>query len=65
MAECELKDTCNFFNNQKHDFPAVANYLISKYCKGAYWECSRYKIYKLHGMNKVPRNMFPNEPIDL
>ncbi len=65
MADCELISSCVFYDNVVHGFPATADYLINKYCKGSYWECARYKIYMVHGRDKVPKGLFPQENINL
>jgi hypothetical protein len=65
MADCELISSCSFYNNVVHGFPGIADYLKNKYCKGIYWECARYKIYKEFGKDKVPKGLFPHEEIDM
>lgn len=63
MANCELISSCTFYKDVVHGFPDIAGYL-NKYCKGAYWECARYRIYKEYGRDKVPKGLFPQESIN-
>ena len=64
MANCELIGSCTFYKDVVHGFPDIAGYLINKYCKGAYRECARYRIYKEYGRDKVPKGLFPQENIN-
>jgi hypothetical protein len=61
MTECDLISTCLFFNDKVPDMPTTANYLKEKYCQGTFADCCRYRIYRRHGRNNVPRGLFPND----
>jgi len=61
MAECDLLNTCIFFNDQMDEMPAVANLMKSRYCKSDYEKCARMKVVKAVGREKVPKDMFPNQ----
>jgi len=61
MAQCELLETCIFFNDQMEAMPAVANLMKNRYCKDDHAECARMKVVKAVGREKVPTDMFPNQ----
>lgn len=65
MANCDFVGSCTFFNDVVYGFPAIADYLKSKYCAGNHVECARYTIFKELGKEKVPKGLFPLEKIDL
>ena len=65
MADCELISSCTFFNSVVKGFPLTSDYLKNKYCKGVYWECARYRVYRAFGKDKVPKGLFPQEEINL
>jgi hypothetical protein len=62
MAECELLKTCPFFNDRVAEMPTVAAWLKKQYCRNNYSECARYKVRNALGVERVPRDLFPNEP---
>ena len=61
MAECELTQGCIFFNNKMKDMPATAELLKAKYCKGAFADCARYRVFKALGRPKVPPELYPQQ----
>ncbi|PLY12682.1 MAG: hypothetical protein C0624_00490 [Desulfuromonas sp.] len=61
MSECQLLETCIFFNDQMDAMPAVANLMKNRYCKGDFAACARLKVVKTVGREKVPTDMFPNQ----
>jgi len=61
MADCEMIAKCIFFNDKMANKPGTANLLKSKYCKGDYADCARYKVCKKLGRERVPGDLFPNQ----
>ena len=58
---CDLNDSCFFFNEQTIDMPLTTEYLRDIYCKGCFSECAIYTITKTYGENKVPNHLYPND----
>ena len=66
MAQCELRDSCIFFNGQTKDMPHTRDYLKSLYCNGArFTDCALFSIYMSYGADKVPANLYPNDAYKL
>lgn len=62
MADCEHRDSCNFFNEQVSEFPHIQEYIKSLYCNEAsFTECAIYLISKIYGKDHVPKNLYPND----
>ncbi len=61
MAECELLDSCIFFNDKMTDMPATAEMMKSRLCRTNKFECARYMVYQQSGRSKVPPDLFPND----
>ncbi|MDD3620535.1 MAG: hypothetical protein PHX57_14195 [Desulfobulbaceae bacterium] len=61
MPDCELIHQCIFFNNKMRNYPAIAELLKRKFCKGTFTTCARYMVYKVKGRASVPTDLFPPE----
>jgi len=61
MANCELLETCLFFNDKMGNMPAVANLYKQRYCQGDKLVCARYMVFSKLGRPSVPPDLFPNE----
>jgi hypothetical protein len=61
MAQCDLIDSCLFFNSLLKDMPCTAEYLVNKYCKGDFTACTLYKYAKAIGKDYVPKYLYPND----
>lgn len=61
MAECEVLNTCPFFNDKMTEMPATANALKNRYCKGDNSKCARYMVLKALGKAKVPADLSPDK----
>jgi hypothetical protein len=59
--ECEKLPTCIFFNDQMDSMPAVADLLKSRYCRGAFAECARFRVTSKLGPESVPKDMYPSD----
>lgn len=56
---CEMIEKCIFFNDKMADKPGTAEIMKTKYCKGQFMECARYKVCKALGRDKVPADLYP------
>jgi hypothetical protein len=62
MAHCDLHDSCFYFNEQATDMPHTTEYLRNLYCMGvSFSECALYRITKVYGQEKVPKDLYPND----
>ena len=59
MKNCNLIDSCFFYNELIPDMPNTKKYFIDKYCKSDFNRCARYRFAKLHGQDNVPNDLFP------
>jgi hypothetical protein len=51
--QCELMECCQFFNDNMKNLPIAAEYVKSKLCLGDFESCSRFRIFKEYGGEKV------------
>lgn len=58
--DCELIETCAFFNDGTVDSAAV-EMLKKVYCRDHQENCARYMIYKGVGREHVPAGLYPNQ----
>jgi hypothetical protein len=62
MPECELNQTCPFFNDAiVCDLPELIKQLKHTYCLGNNTQCARYSIFRVLGRNAVPKSLMPNQ----
>ena len=61
MSDCEILDSCPFFNDRMEAMPATSGWLKSHYCRDCFKECARYKVYKALGRPQVPLDLFPTQ----
>ena len=61
MKECELIDTCPFFQGELAEKPVEIEELKEKYCKSNNLNCARYMIVQAAGREKIPDNLYPDE----
>ena len=61
MADCELLQTCIFFNDKMANIPSTAEIFKMKYCHGDNAECARYMVFRKLGRPKVPQDLYPNQ----
>jgi hypothetical protein len=62
MAECECLPKCPFFNDMMPGLPSTTEMLKKRYCRGDNALCARYMVFKKLGRDKVPHDLFPNQP---
>jgi len=61
MANCELIETCIFFNDQMPNMPSTAAVYKKIYCEQDFQNCARFMIFKAIGRSSVPKDLFPNQ----
>jgi len=61
MAQCDLIETCIFFNDKMADMPAISARYKDKYCRDSFRNCARFRIFVEFGREHVPSNLFPNQ----
>jgi hypothetical protein len=61
MADCELLQTCIFFNDKMKNMPGTAAILKGQFCKSDNSSCARYTVFKALGRQKVPTDLFPQQ----
>lgn len=61
MAECELTQTCIFFNDKMADTPSTAEIFKTIYCRDDSSKCARMMVVRALGREKVPKDLFPNQ----
>jgi hypothetical protein len=63
MKRCELFETCAFLNIYTNKYPATVNYLMRAYCKVNHKACARFTVYRVHGSERVPVDLFPSQHV--
>jgi hypothetical protein len=61
MAECELSNDCESFYEKLSYMQSTARLMKGAYCKWNHSECARYMVYKMHGKDKVPIDLYPSD----
>jgi len=59
--ECEKLRACLFFNDQMESMPAAAELLKTKYCRGTFSDCARFRVASRLGAGGVPKDMSPGD----
>ena len=58
--ECPNIEKCPFFTGKMADDTGLGHIYKTKYCKGDYQNCARYKVCAKLGKEKVPLTLYPN-----
>ena len=61
MQECELIDSCPFYNGQLEGDEEQINLLKEKYCLGTYFNCARFMVFTALGRENMPDKLFPHQ----
>lgn len=61
MPNCEYLFNCRYFNDKLKNMPIASDLVKKMYCLWHFDECSRYKVAKIIGSEKVPPDLFPPE----
>jgi hypothetical protein len=62
MAECALLAKCIFFNDKMASMPVASEMMKKKYCMKDSSTCARFMVFSALGREKVPVDLFPNNP---
>ncbi len=61
MQECELIDSCLFYNGQLKGDAKQIESMKEKYCQKNNLNCARYMIFMALGRESIPRELFPHQ----
>jgi hypothetical protein len=61
MQECELINTCPFYNGQLQGDLRQIEEMKDKYCRKNNLNCARYMIFIALGREKMPEGLFPHQ----
>jgi hypothetical protein len=61
MADCDLLETCIFFNDNMPHMPNTSEMLKSDYCREKFYDCARFRVAAILGREQVPKDLFPDE----
>jgi hypothetical protein len=61
MSQCELLETCIFFNNHMANMPSTSDVYKKMYCRNDFEKCARHMIVQALGRGTVPSDLFPNQ----
>ena len=61
MQECELIESCPFYNGQLEGDKVQIDAMKEKYCKVNNLNCARYMIFIALGRESMPEELFPHQ----
>jgi hypothetical protein len=61
MAKCDLHASCYFLNEITVVRPITTGHARGRYCDGDFTSCTIYKVAQAHGIDKVPRYVYPSD----
>ena len=61
MQECELIDSCPFYNNQLEGDKEQIEAMKEKYCRKNNLNCARYMVLMALGKESMPEDLFPHQ----
>ncbi len=61
MADCQLIETCIFFNDKMANMPDMANLYKQRYCRTDNSNCARFTVFSALGRENVPPDLYPND----
>jgi hypothetical protein len=61
MERCDLQAKCYFLNETMMVRPLTTADARTIYCDGDFTSCTIYKVAKVHGMDRVPRYVAPED----
>lgn len=61
MADCELLETCIFFNDHMTDMPTMSGIIKQRYCRGSNAQCARHLVFRRLGRDSVPADLYPSQ----
>jgi hypothetical protein len=60
VCACEFVGMCDFFDVIMSSVPQLSEKMRQNYCYGASGKCARHAYSKLHGIQNIPDDLFPN-----
>lgn len=64
MAHCDCRNSCFFYNELTTDKPKCIEHLKRFYCEGRFSECAIYLLAAIHGIEQVPKYLYPSSHIN-
>ncbi len=61
MHECELKDSCPFFQGKLKSDKDQDETMKEKYCLTNNLNCARYMVFTARGAESIPEDLFPHQ----
>ena len=61
MHECELKESCPFYQGQMEGDNEQMETLKEKYCRTNNLNCARYMVFTAMGEESIPGDLFPHQ----
>jgi hypothetical protein len=65
MERCEFKETCPFLNEKVGKMPLTTQKLVEHYCEGDFTMCMIHGFAKAHGIDNVPKYVYPDDKLEL
>lgn len=65
MKDCDFKVECFFLNEKTIKQPLTPAQAKSTYFDGDFTRCTIYNTAKIHGIDKVPRYVLPDDNYEL
>ncbi|MDA3941104.1 MAG: hypothetical protein PF693_17640 [Spirochaetia bacterium] len=61
MQECELIESCPFYNDQLKGDAKQIESMKEKYCRTNNLNCARYMVFIALGKESMPEELFPHQ----
>ena len=65
MGICDFNTDCYFLNVKTVDMPLITCQASTKYCKGDFRNCAIYNSARIHGIEKIPKYVSPDDKYEL
>jgi len=65
MVGCDFNDTCHFLNKKVIAMPLTTLNLVESFCRRDFTSCAIHRIAMVHGIDKVPRYVSPDDKYEL
>jgi hypothetical protein len=65
MVRCEFNDKCSFLNKKVLAMPLTTRSLVENFCHGDFKKCTIHKIAMIHGIDKIPKYVAPDDQYEL
>ena len=61
MKRCDFIGTCPFLSEKIVDMPIASCNLVETYCHGEFAKCSIHEVATVHGIDKIPEHVTPED----